>query len=257
MPVRTNTEQLLRLFTHNAPSGLNARQCFTSVVEMIAIAMRNDVDRRDPGWQQREQRYLDHVQRIPALANFGQQVLALTVQALEQRPSDVLGEVYMELGASRDMGQFFTPYEISRLCAELTIGGRRAEELLELPFIRILEPACGSGGMVIAQTETLRDAGLEPQERTHTVAWDLSPTAVHMAYIQLTLLHLPAIVIHGNTLTQERFDQWPTPAHVLQGWTQRLRVIDLARRPAEITTRAITNLTTDPDLQPALWDEAS
>lgn len=81
----------------------------------------------------------------------------------------------------------FTPYEISRLCAELTIHGH-VDELRELPFIKIHEPAYGSGGMIIAQTETLRSAGIEPQDRTHTVAWDLSGTALHMAYIQLALL---------------------------------------------------------------------
>lgn len=88
------------------------------------------------------------------------------------------------------------------------------------------------------------------------MAWDLSGTALHMAYIQLALLGLPAVIIHGNTLTQERFDQWPTPAHILNVWTQRLRIIDFTNRTNEITTRTISNLT-DPQLQPALWDEAS
>lgn len=142
----TTSTDLLRLFTHSAPSGLRPRECFTTVVEMIAIGIRNAVHRREPHWQEREQRYLDHIQRFPGLVDLCPKVLAYTAQALTDQPSDVLGEIYMQLGASREMGQFFTPYEISRLCAELTIHGH-VDELRELPFIKIHEPAfmCKSG----------------------------------------------------------------------------------------------------------------
>jgi hypothetical protein len=32
-----------------------------------------------------------------------------------------------------------------------------------------------------------------------------------MAYIQLSLYGIPAMVIHGNTLTMEEWDRWYTP----------------------------------------------
>jgi hypothetical protein len=41
--------------------------------------------------------------------------------------------------------------------------------------------------------------------------------AVHMAYIQLSLLHVPAVVVHGNTLSLEEWGYWYTPAHILDG----------------------------------------
>lgn len=37
------------------------------------------------------------------------------------------------------------------------------------------------------------------------------------------MLHVPAIVIHGNALSLEEWERWFTPAHVLGGWSARLR----------------------------------
>jgi hypothetical protein len=43
-----------------------------------------------------------------------------------------------------------------------------------------------------------------------------------MAYIQLSLLHVPAVIIHGDTLSLEEYAHWHTPAHILGGWRFRL-----------------------------------
>lgn len=54
-------------------------------------------------------------------------------------------------------------------------------------------------------------------------AIDIDPRAVHMAYVQFSLLHLPAVVVVGNALTLEEREHWFTPAHILGGWTARLQ----------------------------------
>jgi hypothetical protein len=40
--------------------------------------------------------------------------------------------------------------------------------------------------------------------------------------VQLSLLHIPAIIIHGNALTLEQWGVWLTPAHVLGFWDAKL-----------------------------------
>lgn len=60
----------------------------------------------------------------------------------------------------------------------------------------------------------------------HVTAIDIDPVAAQMAYIQLSLLHIPAVIIQGNTLSMELRDQWVTPAHVLGNWGQRLNQDD-------------------------------
>ena len=44
-----------------------------------------------------------------------------------------------------------------------------------------------------------------------------------MTYVQLSLLHVPATVVHGNALSMEVWGTWYTPAHILGGWTFKLR----------------------------------
>jgi hypothetical protein len=44
-----------------------------------------------------------------------------------------------------------------------------------------------------------------------------------MAYVQLSLLHIPAVVYHGNSLSVETWSTWRTPAHVLGFWDVKLR----------------------------------
>ena len=70
----------------------------------------------------------------------------------------------------------------------------------------------------------MRESGLNYQQAMHVVATDIDATACHMAYIQFSLLHIPAVVIHGNGLNPaQSWDEWLTPAHVLGGWSARLQ----------------------------------
>jgi hypothetical protein len=89
--------------------------------------------------------------------------------------------------------------------------------------VTTLEPACGGGAMVIALAEALKDEGVNYQHHLHATAVDVDLKCVHMAYIQLALLHVPAVVIHGNSLSLEEHSRWRTPAHVLGVWDWRLK----------------------------------
>lgn len=77
--------------------------------------------------------------------------------------------------------------------------------------------------MVIAAAAAMHDEGIEYQRRLHVTAIDVDQTAAHMAYIQLTLLHIPAIVIRGNALLPDNTrSTWVTLAHIMGGWDRRL-----------------------------------
>ena len=78
--------------------------------------------------------------------------------------------------------------------------------------------------MLIACAKVMRDKGLNYQKQMHAMAIDTDIVAVHMAYIQFSLLHIPAVVIHGNALTGTAHSEWRTPAHVLGLWDRRLNL---------------------------------
>lgn len=122
-------------------------------------------------------------------------------------------------------GQFFTPYEVSRLMAGIVMADQAELQAQQQQrgYITLQEPACGAGGMVIAAIHALADSGFNYQQAMHVTAIDVDRRCAHMTYVQLTLLHVPAIVIQGNALSLEVLETWYTPAHIFGGWSRRLR----------------------------------
>lgn len=149
-------------------------------------------------------------------------MLAITTMALEERPQDFLGHIYMhlELG-NKHAGQFFTPYSLCQAMAEITLHDVGEDDPREL--ITLQEPAVGAGATIIACMEALQKRGINYQRRTYTVAVDVSEMAARMAYIQFSLLGIPAHVVWGNTLSLQVTDEWPTwalglVAHKVARW---------------------------------------
>lgn len=196
---------------------------FRDFVEMAALAISNSVDMLQR--QAREERYLQLIGRYqPDEQKRFPQMLGALVGVLEAGPDDVLGQVFgeLELGnAAR--GQFFTPYSLCAATARLTLDPDEVRQrIAERGFITLHEPACGAGALVIGMAEAMQAADINYQQHLHVTAVDIDQRAVHMAYLQFSLLGIPAAVILGNTLTMELTEQWHTPAHVIGMWPQKL-----------------------------------
>ena len=82
--------------------------------------------------------------------------------------------------------------------------------------------ALGRVALQIAQFDMLRTHGLAYEESVHLTAIDLDARCVQMAFIQLSLRNVPALLVHGNALSLEEYECWYTPAHVQYRWFQRL-----------------------------------
>ena len=48
------------------------------------------------------------------------------------------------------------------------------------------------------------DEGINYQRAMHATCMDADATAVHITYVQLSLLHIPAIVVHGKAFRIQR-----------------------------------------------------
>ncbi|MBP2199248.1 N-6 DNA methylase [Pantoea cypripedii] len=146
----------------------------------------------------------------------------LMIRALERKHHDFLGSVFMELelGDSR-MGQFFTPWELTKMLAQLLRGDILAQ-LQDQPFVTFGEPASGAGGMVIAWADVMLEAGANPAEHLFASCTDLDQLAADMTYVQLSLLGIPAEVKTGNSLSQNIRQTRYTPVYYLNGWDFRL-----------------------------------
>jgi hypothetical protein len=147
------------------------------------------------------------------------EMLALAVAGLEVEPCDFLGQVFEgALLANDHHGQFFTPFCVSRLLAEVELP----ETFPEGRVLTLYEPACGAGGMVIAAVAVMQERGVDYQHRLYVEAQDIDELCFHMTYIQLSLLGIPATVILGDTLRLERRRVWHTPMYWINGMNFRL-----------------------------------
>lgn len=197
-------------------------QVFSDFVEMSALAISNAVDITQ--FDKREQRYLDIVKgyRKEEVNVFPKLLGSLTMH-LESNPADVLGTLYHDLELHNNRaGQYFTPFPICQMMAKMTLGEGVTETIAEQGFITVSEPACGSGAMIIAYAGELANQEINYQQHMHVTAVDLDQRCAHMAYVQFSLLHIPAVVVHGNSLTVEEYSHWYTPAHVMGGWSYTL-----------------------------------
>jgi hypothetical protein len=75
--------------------------------------------------------------------------------------------------------------------------------------------------MIIALAQEIRELGITTRNTCMSQLADVDPKCVHMTYLQLALLHVPAIVVHGLTL--EEIGHWYTSAHILDGWNWKLK----------------------------------
>jgi hypothetical protein len=86
--------------------------------------------------------------------------------------------------------------------------------------------------------------GFHDQKQVHVTAIDIDQTAVHMGYVQLFLLHIPAVVLRGDTLRMEMEDHWATAAHVLDLWEWKLR---RAKKEQEEKAEAAATVVAEPE----------
>ena len=142
----------------------------------------------------REQEKLKHPEKLA-------HCLGILTIALEEQRYDFIGSTManLELHDKKYKGQCMTPPALSRLMAEMTAGELRPDSDKRLT---LQEPAVGGGSMVIATSDVLIGKGFQPWDFTWAcidVDWRMYATA----FVQLSLLDIPAAVYHGNTISME------------------------------------------------------
>lgn len=207
-------------------------QVFSDWLEMLSISLSNVADKSQ--FDARENRYLEiskkyseeEMSKFSTLLSYLVDEFSGSCGGIFFR--DVLGEIFMLCEFGNDYtGQYFTPYHVSSLMAKMAIGDDASEVIKKRGFFMASEPTCGAGGMCIALAQSIHEQGFNYQQCLHITAQDIDPVCVHMTYIQLSLLHVPAIVILGDTLKKEQYQHWFTLAHAMGLWDKKLQIAKL------------------------------
>ncbi|MBQ2348782.1 MAG: N-6 DNA methylase [Clostridia bacterium] len=182
-------------------------QIFSDFCKIFALAISNACAfQHDEIWQEREEAYKATISRydekeVMKLVD----MMDLLIEAMGEEMTDTLGQIYMQSGAGNSAtGQFFTPFHLSLATAEVGVA-----EGIPDGIIKMNEPSCGGGGMIIATARVLKERGINYQSRLRVVAQDLDWLAVYMTYIQLSLYGIDAIVCQGDTLMQPYKSGYP------------------------------------------------
>lgn len=170
-----------------------------------------------------EQKYLNIIKTYTKeQAEEFSKLLAFLVLGLEQAPQDFLGQVFMSLNlGSQANGQYFTPYSVCKFMAEINFT--EIETIQNNQLITLSEPCCGSGGIIIAFAEALKEQGYNYQHQLFVEAIDIDETCFKMAYIQLSILGIPARVKLGDTLAWKFQKVLYTPFYFVNGFEYKLK----------------------------------
>lgn len=186
-------------------------------LETVAIPIDDDFERL-------EEKYMSFV---PKYQKEGMSAISklysLAQYAVQQWGEDFLGQVYESLeivsGAQQSAsGEFLTPASVSKLMAQLTLGRSIDSCIQRKGYVTCQEPACGSGRMLLALVDEMYNLDHDPRVCLFIEAIDTNRDMFNMTYAQLSWLDLPALVIHGNTLSMEMFEFRYTPQYKLSKW---------------------------------------
>lgn len=229
-------------------SGIRDRDYYTVVrdfFELSAISIRNAVDLTKR--EEYEQRYRNTAnkyskEQLEIFATCLGLFMGEINEAIHGNGEfrDFAGEIYMDSGTSNGKaGQFFTPYNVSHLMAESTLNRDEVEsKFSEDPehVLTLYEPTCGAGGLIVASIDVLNRMGVNYAWNVFVDCGDIDPRCLHMTYLTLSLLGVPAVVRLGDALMMDYREAWFTPAYMF-AWPHFKSRIGNGKYPTSPTVR--------------------
>ncbi|MCD8372200.1 MAG: SAM-dependent methyltransferase [Clostridia bacterium] len=209
----------------------NSWTVWQDYISLCACAISNSVDKTN--YEKREQEYCSTIRKYDKQERrLFPKLFAKLALALENDPEqDFLGSIYMGLDfGNQYTGQFFTPYDICRTMAMMTIPSV-CGHVNEYGFSTIHDPCCGAGATLIAGANVAKELynkeGKNFQNYILFLGQDIDRVVGLMCYLQLSLLGCAGYIKIGDTLAdpmQSNDDlskYWFTPVYFTEIWAVR------------------------------------
>lgn len=188
-----------------------------------ACAISNSCDKMN--YDERESLYKETIKKYNKQEqNLFPELFAEIVLQLENNlDQDFLGQLFMDLNfGDKHLGQYFTPYPISKLMSKAIIGDAVSQVRKE-KRITISDPCCGSGSLLIASINEakrqLEKENMNFQKYIYVCGQDINQLIALMCYIQLALMGVAGYISVGDSLlnTENAIQNcWFTPMYFLQ-----------------------------------------
>ena len=214
------------------------RDLFADWVEAMAMALANSqCPRFGPQGEERDRREAIYMKLVKkhspeTMSLFAQWMGMLQIAHREHREphgsmttfADVLGNTFEQLELmNENAGQFFTPSSVSEMMARLEMDpGFMRERLMTARYLTVNDPACGSGRTLLGAVNAVVDAKIDHTHHLLVYGEDVGWKCVCMTYVTMSMLGVPAVISHQNTLTMEVWSRMATPVYWLRWhWFQR------------------------------------
>ncbi|MDN5215556.1 N-6 DNA methylase [Fulvivirgaceae bacterium BMA12] len=140
--------------------------------------------------------YMETIKRYEHndLKAFGAALGILKLNVWDNPYSDILGDFYMDYITNGQNGQYFTPAPVCEVMAKLQLGN------LEDEGNRILDPACGSGRMLLSTAKLYY--------RNYFFGADNNNTCAKMATLNFFFNGLQGEIAWMNSLSMEWYGGW-------------------------------------------------
>ena len=199
------------------------QRTFEDFLSISAIEISNIIDSANRKDRENIYKHIQSNYTTDELKVFTE-IFEILVDILEinpHSPTDVLGQLFHMLELhDKYKGQFFTPSDVCNLMGEISIGDKEID-ISKKGYVTVDEPCCGSGATVLGFANAIDNRGLSFQKNIVVTATDIDIKCVHMTYIQLSLYGIPAVIIHGDTLTVKEWSRWYTPMYLFDHWLWR------------------------------------
>ena len=200
---------------------------FRDFVSWVTLSIRQVLETKNAeGIESRMQEFCkkyDEKERRVMAEMYALLIEAMDYAARSGEYTDILSRIFQGLEIhSKSAGQFFTPWHIAYFSAKIAFQPEEVRKKIEEQgYITAYEPTVGGGTMILALAQVMQEAGFAPQKELLIYATDIDYRCACMTYIHTSLFALPAVIQHGNELTQEVFGRWFTPAYVFDLWLFR------------------------------------
>lgn len=233
---RTDEEREFKKVLESIDYSKNSYEVFTDWIQCCALAYAQVSHYTED----KEQRYLKIMNKYGKedRQKFAE-LMAILIRAYTNKDGstrfgDILGDIYMACGFGNSaQGQFFTPFSVCRAMAQM----QRIPE--QNKIITVMDCAVGGGALPIAYAEHLHKNDINYQMNMLLHATDVSINSVCMCMIQCSLLGIPAIITHGNSITLETWEVWETPMVGINLVKERLKSQQKYGTIKKITTEKI------------------
>jgi len=208
---QVDVDDIVSLLEQIRQRGHSAHSVFSDWVDLMLFALQ----RQDELYlgivdNYREPADMDRGQGERSIDLFATAFGRLQVQMAETN-ADVVGAVYEEYGLSSDaFGQHFTPHSVCDTMAEISGAAGDDPDGIQ----SILDPACGSGRMLLTAAQRWPGAVF--------VGQDKDPICAKMAALNCCFMNLDAYIVQGDSLTLEYQRAWQTSFSPIGGSVREL-----------------------------------